>query len=194
MVPEVHSFSPCPTGACSTVGARARRPARPNSYRHFTARYKASSPAQVGGVGVLLVLATDGCCRGQARAAKPVVSERPPPTISSGSWSVPGAAPRVGGRWSPSTLSPAGAPDELVKARCHAIGPRSVLCASQPCRLPASPHRGRLQAPPCPAQVSPHPRPSPGAPAWPPFSPVFPLLPSAASSRSHTCGLHPGLA
>lgn len=79
MVPEVHSFSPCPTGACSTVGARARPPARPNSYRHFTARYKASSRAQVGGAGVLLVLATDGCCRGQARAAKPVVSEGPPP-------------------------------------------------------------------------------------------------------------------
>ncbi|XDB64088.1 hypothetical protein AB1E18_017404 [Capra hircus] len=32
--------------ACSTVGARARPPARPNSYRHFTARYKASSRAQ----------------------------------------------------------------------------------------------------------------------------------------------------
>ncbi|KAM9724960.1 WD repeat-containing protein 90 isoform 1-T1 [Dama dama] len=32
--------------ACSTGGARAWPPAHPNSYRHFTARYKASSPAQ----------------------------------------------------------------------------------------------------------------------------------------------------
>ncbi|XP_070219073.1 WD repeat-containing protein 90 isoform X6 [Bos mutus] len=32
--------------ACSTVGARARTLARPDSYRHFTARYKASSLAQ----------------------------------------------------------------------------------------------------------------------------------------------------
>ncbi|CAI9172545.1 unnamed protein product [Rangifer tarandus platyrhynchus] len=32
--------------ACSTGGARARPPTHPNSYRHFTARYKASSPAQ----------------------------------------------------------------------------------------------------------------------------------------------------
>ncbi|XP_061256590.1 WD repeat-containing protein 90 isoform X7 [Bos javanicus] len=31
---------------CSTVGARARTLARPDSYRHFTARYKASSLAQ----------------------------------------------------------------------------------------------------------------------------------------------------
>lgn len=75
MVPEVHSLSPCPTGACSTVGARARTLARPDSYRHFTARYKASSLAQVGGAGVLLVLATDGCCGGRAQAMQPVVSE-----------------------------------------------------------------------------------------------------------------------
>ena len=75
MLPKVYSLSPCPTGACSTVGARARTLARPDSYRHFTARYKASSPAQVGRAGVLLVLATDGCCGGWAWAMQPVVSE-----------------------------------------------------------------------------------------------------------------------
>ncbi|XP_055265016.1 WD repeat-containing protein 90 isoform X3 [Moschus berezovskii] len=43
------SRHPHPCGwpsACSTGRARAWPPARPDSYRHFTARYKASSPAQ----------------------------------------------------------------------------------------------------------------------------------------------------
>ncbi|XP_043312643.1 WD repeat-containing protein 90 isoform X2 [Cervus canadensis] len=78
--------------ACSTGGARAWPPAHPNSYRHFTARYKASSPAQVGGVGVLLVPATGGCCGGQAQAAQPVVSEGSPPTPAPSSAVAPGVS------------------------------------------------------------------------------------------------------
>ena len=120
------------------------------------------------------------------------------PTVSSGSWRVPGAAPWARGLWSPSISSPVHASNGLVKARFRASGAGSVLCAPSPtpCRLPpVSPHQGLLQAPPCPAQVSPHPRLFPGAPAWPPFSPVLPQsCPLPPHPRSHTCGLHPGLA
>lgn len=61
-----------------------------------------------------------------------------------------------------------------------------------PVRQPTVPAPSCLPTPRPSLGSSLPPRPSPGAPAWPPFSPT--LLPSAASARSHTCGLHPGLA
>lgn len=180
MVPGIHSLSPCLTGACSTGGARARPPTHPNSYRHFTARYKASSPAQVGGVGVLLVPATGGCCGGQAQAARHVVSEGPllpPPAPLSA------VAPGVSLGQLPGPEA-AGHPPPLSQP---------VLLTGCQWDRECPVQQPTVLAPSCLPTLRPSlgsslpPRPSPGAPAWPPFSPM--LLPSAASSRSHTCGL-----